>query len=67
LADGFDLRKISDEEEAPFKETHTTLTLWIPKIHKAKFDQIQRKSKAKFGKVLKEMICAEIERKSVEK
>jgi hypothetical protein len=48
------------------KKTHQALTFWIPVEHKEKYDQIQFRSKKRFGKLLKEVLKKSIERFDLE-
>lgn len=38
------------------------MTLWIPHAYKARFDALQARTKKKFGKKLKEVVMAAIDR-----
>lgn len=46
------------------KAQSKTVTFWIPLEYRDKYDEIQRQSNGKFGKLLKEVIKRSIERVS---
>jgi hypothetical protein len=55
----------ADVETMP-REECTTLTLWVPKSVKAKYDHLQARTALGFGKTLKEVVESSIEKKAAE-
>lgn len=54
----------NDMENTPLDKE--AITLWIPVEYKEKFDRLQRKSKRRFSKVLKEVVMRSIDRVAVD-
>lgn len=50
------------EEESNFHESHKPLTVWVPNDQKMKYSRIQKKSRNKFSKKLRELIIRAIEK-----
>lgn len=59
ILENFDL-SLSEDGSCPDDEP---VTFWIPAEYKAKFDQLQRRSKRKFGKLVKEILKYSIDKK----
>lgn len=53
-----------DKDESA--EKHKPVSFWIPEKSKAKYDKIQEKSRQKFGKKIRDVVVALIDRIDVE-
>lgn len=53
----FDLSNIQEEDETEY----VTLTLWVPKTAKEKYDRIQDLSHKKYSKHLKAVVVSDID------
>jgi hypothetical protein len=58
LIENFDISEGKDENRA----TLNPFTFWLPHAYKIKYDQIQMRSKRKFGKILKEVLKRSIDK-----
>lgn len=43
---------------------NTNISIWLPKEYRDKFDELQMKSKRKFGKLLREVVIKSIDKVS---
>lgn len=54
------------ENESDTSVPHEPLTFWIPTEYKSKYDQIQSRSRRRFGKHLKEILKRAIDKIELE-